>query len=119
MHILSWYIIKNDIKVADFMTSFMDTFYFHVYAYFLCFTLIFWLLVKLHVVHISDETTRDDSLYEVLTHVFQVETIDYDGVTMRITSLLVTLFSFYIFVYSTNSTSTDLILLDEPSLIRS
>lgn len=62
---------------------------------------------------------RDDSIYEVLTHLAQVEAIDYDVGSMKIISFLVTFMSFYIITYFGNLMSTDLVTVKEPQLIES
>ena len=62
---------------------------------------------------------KDNAVYDVLTHLFQVETIDYDLISMRIGSIFLTLLSFWIFTYFSNLMSTDMVLSEEPKLIRS
>ena len=62
---------------------------------------------------------RDNSIYDVLTHLFQVETIDHDIISMRIVSIFLTLLSFYIITYFSSLMSTDMVLEEEPTIIRS
>ena len=62
---------------------------------------------------------KDNATYDVLTHMFQVETIDYDTISMRIVSIFLTMLSFYIITYFSNLMSTDMVLDEEPAIIRS
>ena len=62
---------------------------------------------------------KDNVIYDVLTHLFQVETIEYDIIPMRIASIFLTLLSFWIFTYFGNLMSTDMVVEEEPSIIRS
>ena len=82
---------------------------------------IFWLMIKTHVrmrnKMDTSQTTRDDSLYEVLTHLFQVETIDYTGASMKVVSLFASVLSFVVIVYFTCSMKTDIVVVQDPDLI--
>lgn len=62
---------------------------------------------------------KDTAIYDVLTHLFQVESIDYGNISMRIVSLFMTLLSFWIINYFSNLMSTDMVLEDDPAVIRS
>ena len=118
-YLLTSYNASIDVKPADFVQAFGDIFSLEVWMCFIAFTFIFWLIVKLYVKYVIRGTMRDDALYEVLTHLFQVETIDYQGSTMRVTSLLLTIFSFYIIGYFTLSMKTDIVVVPDSFIVRS
>lgn len=119
LYMFSRYVVSDTTWAADFMGAFVTVFKFEIWIYVALFTLIFWALVKFHVRFFAHSTNvRDDSLYEVLTHLFQVETIDYEGLAMSVISFVVTLLSFYVINYLTNSMSTDIVVVNEPRIIR-
>ena len=62
---------------------------------------------------------KDNAIYDVLTHLSQVETVDYDVVFLRVIFLFISLLSFYILVLFSNLMSTDMVLVEEPQIIRS
>lgn len=62
---------------------------------------------------------KDSAIYDVLTHLFQVESIDYEVVSMRLASLFMTILSFYILTYFSNLMSTEMVVVEQPALIRS
>ena len=118
-YLFSHYNASIDVKPADFVQALGDIFSLDVWICFITFTFTFWLIVKLYVKYITHGAMRDDALYEVLTHLFQVETIDYQGPSMRVTSLFVTLLSFYIIGYFTMSMKTDIVVVPDPFVARS
>ena len=61
---------------------------------------------------------EDNAVYDVLTHLFQVETVNYDIVSMRIVSIFLTMLSFHI-TYFSSLMSTEMVLEEEPTIIRS
>ena len=62
---------------------------------------------------------RDNAIYDVLTHLSQVETVDFDVLLLRVTFFLITILSFYILMFFGNLMSTDMVLAEEPKIIRS
>ena len=85
--------------------------------------LVFWFITKLHL-HMRNKfkrskITRDDSLYEILSHLFQVETIDYKATCMKLVSLFASVLSFVVIVHFTCSMKTDIVVVQEPDLINS
>ena len=84
---------------------------------------VFWLMIKMYVrvwnkINPS-EMIRDDSLYQVFTHLFQVGTIDLESASMKVMSLFASVFSFLAILYFTSSMNTDIVVLDEPDMINS
>ena len=122
IHLFSRYEVSTRTYDADVMGVFKDAFSPEVWLIFPIVTLIFWFLIKLHIRMenrlLFHKNNRDDSLYEVLTHIFQVETIDYEGPSVRIASLFASIFSFLIFAYFTNSMKTDIVVVEEPDIVR-
>ena len=84
---------------------------------------VFWFITKMHLCMRnrlnSSKRIRDDSLYEVLTHLFQVETIDYKGACMKVVSLFASVLSFVVIAYFTCSMKTDIVVVQEPDMINS
>ena len=84
---------------------------------------IFWLIIKMFVYMENKmnvgEGTRDDSLYEVLTHIFQVETVDYRLLGMQLISFFASVLSFVVIVHFTCSIKTDIVVVQEPDMINS
>lgn len=118
IYIVSRYIVSNATTNADFVESLFDIFYWQVWLCVLVFCFIFWTLMKLNLKFVDGRNRRDDSLYELLTHLFQVESIDYTGPGIQIVSFCVTFLSFFFFAYFTNLMRTNIILVKEPDIIR-
>ena len=134
--IMSKYKITDQSYAYDFMQSFTEVFQREVLAILMAFLVIFMLISKCYIwmenenIRINSRINRrwkkekknlvrDDTFYEVLTHFFQVESIDYKMGNMQFISLLVTFLSFYTLTYFSNMISTDLVLVKEPFIIRS
>ena len=120
---ISRYIVLTQTYDSDVMGVFAYAFTPEVWLIFALLSTIFWLMTKLHV-HMenkmnSSQRTRDDSLYEVLTHLFQVETIDYTGACMKVVSFFATVLSFMVITYLTNSMKTEIVVVEEPDMINS
>ena len=62
---------------------------------------------------------KDNAIYDVLTHLSQVETVDYDVLFLRVIFFFITILSFYILMFFGNLMSTDMVLAEEPQIIRS
>ena len=119
IYMLSRYEISNETYAADFVKAFGDVFSLEIWFVFACFIFIFWALVKLHIKFVSRGTIRDDALYEVLTQLFQVESVDYSPHSLKMVALFSSLLSFHIFNYFTLSMKTDIVVIPEPKVVRS
>ena len=120
-HLFSSYEVSARTYDSDVMGVFMEAFSIGFWFMFTLVSLVFWFLIKLHVRmerRLVSRRKRDDSLYQMLTHMFQVETIDYEGPSIRIASLFASTFSFFVFACFTNSMKTDIVVVEEPNIVR-
>ena len=119
----SAYRVVDQTYDSDVMGVFADAFTPGVWLTVALSCFVFWLMIKTHVrmrnKMDTSQTTRDDSLYEVLTHLFQVETIDYKGACMKAVSLFASVLSFVVIGYFTCSMKTDIVVVQDPDLINS
>ena len=121
VRMLSRYIVLTQTYDSDVMGVFAYVFTPGVWMNVALSCFVFWLVTKMYI-HIRNklnpsERIRDDSLYEVLTHLFQVETIDYTGACMKVLSLFASVLSFVIIVYFTCSMKTDIVVVQQPDFI--
>ena len=120
---ISRYIVLTQTYDSDVMKIFANAATYQVWLVFALLFIIFWLMIKMHVRMENkmnpSKKTRDDSLYEVLTHLFQVETIDYTEVSKKVVSFFATVLSFMVITCLTNSMKTDIVVVQEPDMINS
>ena len=62
---------------------------------------------------------EENALYQVLTHFLQVETMDYPNTSLNFIALILTLWSFFIFLYLKNSLNTSLVVQEKPNMVES
>ena len=121
--LLTQYIVSTRTYDSDVMGVFADAFTPEVWFTVALLFFAIWLITKMHVRMWNrlnpSEIIRDDSLYEVLTHLFQVETIDYTGACMKVLSLFASVLSFVVILHFTCSMKTDIIVVEEPDLVNS
>ena len=118
---ISYYTVHEQTYDMDAMGVFAYAFTPGVWLTVALLCLAFWLITKMHV-RIKNrmdtsQMTRDDSLYEVLTHLFQVETIDYTGPSMKTVSLFASVLSFLVILHFTCSMKTDIVVVKDPDLV--
>ena len=116
------YNVTGQINAMDFTSSFVHIFPFKVWILCFFFVLIFWSFVKLH--HRLDNKslprrarTRDDSLYRMLTHLFHLNFLFCNDLSMREISFLMTFFSLNLLTYLKMSMKTEIVVVEEPRMI--
>ena len=81
----------------------------------------FWFIIKMRVRMRNkfrpSKMIRDESLYQVLTHIFRVEKINYRGASMKVVSLFASVLSFVIIIHFICSMKTDIVVVQEPDMI--
>lgn len=122
-YIFSKYHVSNRVKAADFMSGFVYIYSPSVWLLIFLFALIFWILIKM-CIKIANRSLkrrkriRDESLYKVLVQVlFRIDYFDHGNLSIRVISFFITLFSYFIFLYSTLSMKTDIIVVTTPKMI--
>ena len=122
-NMVSRYIILTQTYDSDVMGVFANAATPQVWLMFALLSIVFWLVIKMHFrmenKMNASQRSRDDSLYEVLTHLFQVETIDYTGASMKLLSIFASVLSFMVITYLTISMKTDIVVVEEPDMIDS
>ena len=120
---VSRYEVSTKTYASDAMSIFANVFTPGVWLTVVASYFIFWLITKMFLYMenkmISGQRTRDDSLYEVLTHLFQVETVDYKLLGMQFISFFASVLSFVVIGYITCSMKTDIVIVQEPDMINS
>lgn len=127
--ILSYYNVKPSGQVVDVLTSFALAFDIPLWSIVLATICVLWFLLKgfIHVYNSRCQLKRnskrkpveENTLYQVLTHVMQVETLDYPSSSLQFVSLIVTFLSFYLILYLSNLMNTSLIVQEPPNVIGS
>ena len=120
---VSRYEVSTKTYASDAMSIFANVFTPGVWLTVVASYFIFWLITKMFLYMenkmISGQRTRDDSLYEVLTHLFQVETVDYKLLGMQFISFFASVLSFVVIAHFTCSIKTDIVVVQEPDMVNS
>ena len=123
--ILSPYTVEGSGNLIDLFSGLSLAFDYQLWMLFAALILVFWILVKCQVSVEKAKSREKDRhfcpniFYQVLTHVLQVESIDYDAPAMKFISFLMTFMSFFILVYLSNLLNTSLVVREKPDVIES
>lgn len=122
-YMLSKYRVSTKTSSADILSAFFDTFAWEIWVLLALYAFVFWWLFKCHLANVRQDNCRrrqrDDSLYQVLTHLFKVNSAQYEQVSLRVVSFFLALLSFHFLTYFTVSMNTDMVVVNEPRIIRS
>lgn len=122
LYLFSRYNVSTQIYAADFVKALATVFTVELWMLISLFILMFWVLIKLNVklvgkfVHRKHKVTKDH-LYRVMAQVFNDDYITTETLSMKVSSIFLTLFSFYFVTYLSLLINTDIIVVAEPSII--
>lgn len=119
MYMLSRYAVEEKTHSSDCMKALAGALSAKLWLFFVLLVIAIWLLF-IFIRHLSPKTQRatNQSMYQVIAHLLQKDTGDLTVSSWRILSLFLTLMSFFIAAYATNSLSTDIVVVVEPKIIR-
>ena len=125
--ILSHYTVEGDGNLIDLFSGLSLAFDYQLWLLNAALILVFWALVKCRVSAEKAKNRKNglenhfcpNIFYQVLTHILQVESIDYEAPALKFISFLMTFMSFFILVYLGNLLNTSLVVREKPDVIES